>query len=258
MSITQRLGKSIPADISLTDEAGDKVSFGELAKDRPTLVVPIYFKCTQFCSVLSHELLQSIIHGTEKNAAAPGGRFAVGQDLNVIMLSIDPMETSADAKHYHEIMFRGLDKTPNEKGWYFVTGSLESIRKVTDAIGFKFHYDSKLHEIDHPMGTAMLSAGRKICAYTIGYQLPWLVLEDRMGFAKRNEIAPLADQSNMYGCLSARPAMAARRALIEGIIRGAGGLTLLLTILYIVTMTRRYRFERVSENSIPKGGIQGA
>src|SRR5438445_2807861 len=142
IGIDQKLGAQVPADAVFRDENGQTVKLGDyFAKShRPIILTLVYFKCPMLCTMVLNDLVRTM-NGMDTLTA--------GKDFDVLSISFDPRETSdlaaAKRKQYlHEYGSRG-----GFGGWHFLVGPEESIKKLTDAVGFRYAWDPKYNQYAH-------------------------------------------------------------------------------------------------------------
>lgn len=244
MGISQRLGDSVPKDIKFKDEDGKTVRLGDMFHGRPVVLVPIFYGCQTGCSVLSEQIIQTLAKANKSS-----GKLVVGQDLDIVMLSIFPKETSALAHSKKAFLLHAFEPphatpawwTTTGGGWHLLTGDYASIRKVTDAIGLTYRYNEQKNLINHPTCTVILSPAGRISSYTIGNDFPTRLVEDDLVLAARNEVGPPADQSMMFGCIMIDPVTGKYRVVVENILRLACALTVIILVAWIGGMILRER-----------------
>jgi protein SCO1/2 len=136
VGVDERLGQTVPLDIQLIDEQGDRVSLRDLI-DKPTLLTLNYFRCVGLCT----PLLNGVADMLRKTDQVPG------KDFQVITVSFDPRDNAelAGEKKQNYIKQLGPNFPPN--AWRFLTGSPDSTRRLADAVGFKFakHGEDYVH-----------------------------------------------------------------------------------------------------------------
>ncbi|MDD8043045.1 MAG: SCO family protein [Verrucomicrobiota bacterium] len=81
VGIVEKLGDTIPLDLTFNNEAGEEVTLGALI-DKPVILNLIYLRCPNICS----PLLQEVAAMVAKVDLKPG------QDYRVITVSFDPRE----------------------------------------------------------------------------------------------------------------------------------------------------------------------
>jgi protein SCO1/2 len=127
IGVDERLGEKIPLDVPLLDERGRELRLGAVIT-KPTLLLPVYYSCPTVCPMMLANLAQAI-------NKTP---LELGKDYRVLAFSFDEEDEPELALHakknYTKILKKGL---PAEE-WIFLTGDKESIRSVTDGMGFRF------------------------------------------------------------------------------------------------------------------------
>jgi protein SCO1/2 len=251
MGITQRIGETVPGDIKLVDEDGKTIWFDSLLNGRPLVIVPVFYACQTGCAIIQDNVMKTLAK------AERGDRVVLGRDLDVVMVSMHPKETSDLARAKKQLILNALTppsapaqwRVDAEDHWRTLTGDEASVRHLlTDVLGFKYKYDREKNLINHPTGTIFVSPQGQIVAYTIGNNFPTRVVETNLDFAARNEVAPKADQSMMFGCIMLDPETGRYRPVVHNILRVACVLTVIALAGFIVTMNIQ------SKRKSPSGG----
>lgn len=156
VKLDEQLGEIINLDTWFSDENGRKIKLESLF-DKPVVLLPVFFKCTDVCDFLQADLANAL------NIVDP----VPGKDFNVITLSFSDDENYTHAKtsknNYNNLMKRDF---PLEN-WYYLTGDRENIRKVTDSLGYYFIKKEKDFYI-HPSALMVLAKDGKIIRYLYG------------------------------------------------------------------------------------------
>ncbi|HWD41365.1 MAG TPA: SCO family protein [Fimbriimonas sp.] len=257
MGIEQHLGAKLPLDIPFKDEMGQTVTLKNYIGARPLIVLPIFYSCETGCALITDGLVKTILaaqHPTGALGMLANARgthpLTLGRDFDVVMLSINPAETPQLAANKKVLINESLKDPQVDAHWHLLTGSLENIRRVTDAMGFSFYYNPYTKVINHPTGSAILTPAGAISAYTIGNDFPTKLLEDDLALAAKNEISTeKADQTFMFGCVMLDPATGKIRFVVEGLVRLGMLITFLVLAGYIIIMLRRER-----KGGLPTGG----
>ncbi len=155
MGMDEKPGALVPLDVPFVTETGDSVRLKDLIKS-PTILSLLYYKCPDACSTLLTAIAGVLRPFADKPEAAP----------NVITISIDENETPADAMKARTIALEAVQKPYPAKRWHFLTGPAQSVKKVADAIGFR--YVKRGDEFDHPLGIIILSPQGKVTRYIMG------------------------------------------------------------------------------------------
>lgn len=156
IGLDDRTGRKVPPEIRFADEHGAKLTLGDYT-DRPTLVLPVYYSCRHVCATMLGNLA----------AALNGLKLRPGRDYRAIALGIDETEGPSLALAAKESYRRLLKKEFGENDWKFLTGDAVSIRRFTDAAGYRFKRTGK-HEFSHPTVLVVLARDGTIIRYIYG------------------------------------------------------------------------------------------
>lgn len=214
MKLDQKLGAEVPAGARFKNEYGQEIQFASLLGKRPIVLLPIFFTCTGMCGKESDNLLKTIARLESKQ---------VGRDYDVVFLSIKPTETPELALNKKTSLLKVMKGDTNEQGYHFLTGELEEIRKVTDAVGFGFAYDPKDDRINHPAGLMILSASGKIVQYMTSTEYPPKEFEAALNLANQNKVGRKAE-TVLLGCVMIDPVTGQKSIVIEGVVRLTAGI----------------------------------
>jgi cytochrome oxidase Cu insertion factor (SCO1/SenC/PrrC family) len=97
VGVDEKLGQTIPLDIKLVDEQGDRVVLRDLI-DKPTLLTLNYFRCVGLCT----PLLNGVAEMLQKIDQVPG------KDFQVLTVSFDPRDDAELAGHKKENYIKQL------------------------------------------------------------------------------------------------------------------------------------------------------
>lgn len=174
IGVYERLGESVPPDLTFLDETGASARLGEIV-DKPTLLTVIYYKCSHICP----QMLLGISELLVKSELVPG------KDYKVITVSFDEKDTPEDARSLKLNYIKAMNKPFPEDAWKFLTGDAENIRKLSDAIGIR--YKKVMHGFVHPEVLVFLSPQGRITRYfhvsTSSYGLGYPVMFSAVDFA---------------------------------------------------------------------------
>ena len=135
VSIEEKLDADIPLDISFMDDHGNEANFQELLKDGVPIILSLnYSDCPGLCVAQLNGLAKGI------NEL---GALGLGKDFKMVSLSINPREGRERAEATKKKYTDALASHHKPEGWVFLVGSEGNIRKVTQAVGFNYTYDSK-------------------------------------------------------------------------------------------------------------------
>jgi protein SCO1/2 len=154
-----QLGALLPLELEFRDEGGRPVRLGDYFGRRPVLLALAYYRCPMLCGLVLSGLLR----------AANELSFTTGEQFDIVIVSIDPKDTPelAAAKkrnyvhHYH--------RPGSEAGWHFLTSPKAApVRKLADAVGFRYVYDPRQDQFAHPSGVLTVTPAGRVSRYFFG------------------------------------------------------------------------------------------
>lgn len=188
VGVTERLGETIPLDLRFADANGDSLTLKELfTDDKPVLLNPVYYECPQLCSMIK----EAIFKGVEDLKWSPGSEY------NIVTFSFDHTEDHKLAADSKQRFIKRLDRKNADKGWHFLTGSKENIRKLTESVGFDTR---RLQNGQYAHGAAImfLSPQGKITRYLYGIKFDEFNMRNALYEAADGNIGSAAEQVLLY------------------------------------------------------------
>jgi protein SCO1/2 len=91
-----------------------------------------------------------------------------GKDFEIVTVSFDPRETPALAFRKKTEFVERTGKPQIAAGWHFLTGTKESIDRLTRAAGFRYVWDEPSQQFAHPTGIIILGSAGRIARYLFG------------------------------------------------------------------------------------------
>ena len=228
IGIEQRLNANVPLDTPFRDEQGSEVRLGKYFQGRPVLLVPVYYTCPMLCS----QVLSGVVAGLRPLSLKPG------RDFEIVAFSFNPSETTADATRERDLYTRRYSSRAGIAGWHFLTGSPESIKAVTDAIGFHYRYDPALKIFVHGSGVMVLTPEGKISRYLYGVEYEPKDLKLGLVEASHNRIGSRVDQVLLF-CYHYDPATGKYSLLVLNTLKLAAALTVLAGAAMLIWLWRR-------------------
>ncbi len=250
MKIEQKLGAQVPAEATFRDEMGKQIRFASLVGKRPIVLLPIFFQCRGVCGKEMDNLLKTVAK-MEAPGKDPDGKelpaWRVGRDFDVVLLSINPRETPELAMNKKVSLLKVMKGDTNQEGYHFLTGNMEEIRKVTNAVGFGFDYDEKDGRINHPSGLMILTASGKVSQYVLGADYPRPLMLQSLALANQDKIGREAE-TVLLGCVMIDPVTGERSLVIKNVVSLVAGLFAIGLFAWIGTMVVKGR------KAAPDGG----
>ena len=73
--------------------------------------------------------------------SSQGMPLEIGRDYQVVTVSFDPREGPDLAAEKKRHYVRAYRREGAAEGWHFLTGDQQAIDRLTQAVGFRYHYD---------------------------------------------------------------------------------------------------------------------
>jgi protein SCO1 len=217
VAFDQRLGEQLPLDTPFRDETGRTVTLREYFGTKPVLLVPAYYECPMLCTLVLNGVVSAL-------RAVP---FDIGREFTVVTFSFNPAETAALAAGKKAHYLTEYRRPGAEAGWHFLTGDESSIRDVTQAIGFRYHWDESSKQFAHASGVVVLTPGGQIARYFYGVEFSPRDLRLAFVEAADNRIGSLVEQLLLF-CFHYDATTGRYSAAILNAVRVGGIATLLL------------------------------
>jgi len=228
VGLDQNLNRQIPLNLAFRDERGQTVELGQFFGRKPVILTLVYYQCPMLCT----EVLNGLVRTMRQTP------LELGRDFTVVTLSIDPKEGPELAAIKHKV-YTDLYNRPNDSsGWHFLTGDEPEIRKLADAVGFRYAYDPKSGQFAHASGIMLLTPEGKLSRYFYGIEYPERDLRLGLVEASQEKIGTPVDRILLY-CFHYDPSTGKYGLLISRVIAISGALTVLGMTLLIVGLFRR-------------------
>ena len=174
---------TVPLDAIFFDETGTPLRLGDLIHSHPVVLVPAYYGCSNLCSVV----LAALAAGLDR------ARLRAGRDVDVIVFSIDPLDTPVVAARKKRSVLSGA---ASASGWHFLTGRDSSIDATTRALGYRYAFDASEQQYAHPAGVAIVAPDGRIVRTILGVDFPVGELRAAIADAGRAELVRTALRAN--------------------------------------------------------------
>jgi protein SCO1/2 len=224
----QKLGMALPLDAPFLDETGAAVRLGDYFGQRPVVLTLVYFDCPMLCTISLNGLTSAL-------DILP---FEPGREFELVSISFDPKERPAQAAAKKKLQLARYKRPSAASGWHFLTGSQESIDRVTKAVGFRYAWDAETKQFAHPAGTVIATTDGRVSRYLFGIEYAPKDLRLSLVESGDGKIGGLVDQALLF-CYQYNPHTGRYSTAILGVIQVAAILTVLALGGFIFVMRRR-------------------
>lgn len=184
VGIVERLGQTIPLDLKFCNEKNDTVTIGSMI-NKPTILSFVYFDCPGLCSPLQ-DGIADVISKTE---------MTLGTDYDIITISFNTKDTPEKAIEKKRNFVQKI-KEEQRGSWSYLTGELENIQKITEAVGFR--YKPTGVDFAHPSTIIILSPQGVITRYLYGVTFLPFELKMAVGEAQKGVARPTSNKIFEY------------------------------------------------------------
>jgi protein SCO1 len=153
VDIEERPGALVPTDAVLRDSEGGAVTLGSyLDGERPVILVLAYYECPMLCSMVVNGLMQGM----------KGIEWTAGKEYRVVVVSFDPRDTHEVARKKREAYVGAYGRPVGSRGFEFLVGDEAEVRRVSDAVGFKYRWEEETQQYAHAAGAFVLTPEGKL------------------------------------------------------------------------------------------------
>ena len=232
VAFSQNLGDAVPTDLEFYDHNNQPVTLGSCIGGKPTVLVLAYYRCPKLCNQVLTGLLDAL-----KEMRAKDATFTAGNAFNVVVVSIDPRESSLGLARPKRIEFLKdyLGSADDVPGWWFLTANHgqgtdvkaadRKVHTLATALGFEYNlkarnrsfaFDAergewvgkvdgrvlealpKDYDYDHKSGIAIVTPDGKISRYLMG--INYSPRDIRLGLveASGGKIGTVTDAISQY------------------------------------------------------------
>jgi protein SCO1/2 len=230
VGIDQKLNEQVPLDLQFKDEQGRTVTLNQYFHSRPVIISLVYYKCPMLCTQVLNGMVQTFKTLT----------FTAGKEFDVITVSIDPTETSEMAADKKETYVTEYARTGVENGWHFLVGDSTNIKKLADAVGFRYVYDGLTKQFAHASGIMVATPQGKLARYLYGIEYGAKDLTFSLMEASHERIGSPVDKLLLL-CYHYDPRTGKYGMMVTTMLRIGGGLTMLAVGAFLFVNFRRDR-----------------
>lgn len=189
VGITEKLSTNIDTNLTFTDETGQQVTLAKyLNGQRPVLLSIIYYDCPGLCNY--H--LNGVTETLKKMTWIPGREF------DIIAVSMNHRENSELALRKKTNYLKEYGRPESAAGWHFLTGTEENIKKLTEQVGFRFHWIESEGQYAHASAAIVVTPKGMISRYLHGILFDPRDMKLALLEASNGKVGNVVDQLLMF------------------------------------------------------------
>ncbi len=229
IDVEEHLDRQLPLALPFVDTNGQSVQLSRyVTGERPVIFTLNYSDCPMLCSLQLSGLSNALGKLDRK----------LGRDFDVVTVSLNPAETTARARET-EARYRGEvaaalgvsaeaesagNASGSAGGWHFLTGTVENIDALAEALGVGYGYNEARKEYVHPAVLVLSTPGGHISRYLYGIEYKLETLSLSLVEAGQGKIGTSMDRLILY-CFHYDEAEGKYAPVAMNIMRVGGGLT---------------------------------
>ena len=235
----QKLGAQVPLDTVFRDESGASVHLHDYFGRRPVILALVYYECPMLCTLTLNGMVSAL--GILRETP--------GREYEVVTVSINPRETPALASAKKATYLSRFKREGVERGWHFLTGDEPEIKRLADAVGFRYAWDAETQQFAHAAGIVVLTPEGQAARYLYGFEFAPKDIRFALIEASAGHIGSPVDLL-ILSCYHYDPTRGRYGVYAVGLVRIFGALTVVLLGGFIAVMVRRDRV-RARKERVP-------
>jgi len=234
VNLEQKLNSPVPLDLVFHDESGQSVPLRTYFGEKPVVLSLVYFKCPSLCPMSLRETVTSL-------RRVP---MQTGIDYDVVVVSFDPSDTPAAAREKKAEYAKMFGRAGFNTGWHFLTGSQDSISKLTSAVGFGYRWDESTKQFIHAGGIMVATPEGKMSRYFYGVDYAPADLRMSLVEASKHKISNPVNYVLLF-CYQYDATQGKYTLAVVNILKAGAALTLLLLAGLIYLLMRKEKTHRL-------------
>ena len=228
IAIDQKIGQELPLDLPFVDDRGRAVRLGEFFGKRPVVLALVYYECPMLCTQVLNGLVSSL---SVMN-------LTVGTEFDVVAVSFNPKEGPGLASQKKANYLERYGRPQTAAGWHFLTGTQDSITRLTDALGFRYAFDQEIGQYAHGAAIEVITPKGTIAKYFYGIEYSPRDLRLGLIDASDEHIGSMIDDVLLF-CYHYDPASGKYGPAVLRMVRVAGVATIVAFAAFLTVSLRR-------------------
>ena len=242
--VDEKLDAKLPLDLEFTDSTGKTVKLGDyFTGKRPVVIQMAYYRCPKLCGEISKGMVRSM-----KSLA---GDLTIGEDFEVLTISFDSRESPELAGQNKEAILDVMKRVSPEQsvrdGWHCMVGDDLNIKRLTDAMGYKFGWVAEAQQYSHPAVLVIATPDGRVSRYLYGVTYAPDTMRLTLTNASEGTITPSLADKFILSCFSFDPSTGKYTATAYTLMRLAGVVTVIVLgsiIGFMLIMEKRGKLRR--------------
>lgn len=221
--VVEKKGVYLPDSVFVLNEDSVAVELNLLI-DKPTLLSFVYYHCPTLCP----KVMSGISELVNFSESIPS------EDYQLITISIDHEESSLLARETKNRYYQMIEKPVNKYFWRFFTADSNTIRKLTESVGWEFRRVGD--DFVHTTSSILITPEAMVSQYFYGSYFNYMHFDLSVEKAAMEETMPTRLKTLKY-CYNYKPA----KNNILVIITTSFGIAVILVMLtfFLIMLIKR-------------------
>ncbi len=254
VGIEPKLNDPVPLNLAFRDENGFDLTLKQYFQgERPVILCLHYSDCPMLCTLVLNGMVDSLRELT----------WTPGKEFEVVCVSIDPLEQPKRAKLTKAKYVGNYGRPETAGGWHFLTGSEANIKRLADAVGFKYRYVPEQKEFAHVATLILCTPDGRVSRYLQGVMFAPRTMKLSLLEAGEGKVGSTFDQVLLY-CFHYDAEEGAYGPVARNIMKLGAGMTMAVVLIGLIPywLRRQHRnapsAETSSQDTVPESPAESA
>jgi len=236
IGITENLGSQLDLSLMFKNEKGESVPLSSFYDGtHPVVISLVYYSCPGLCNF--H--LNGVIDALKTVDWSAGDKF------QYLAISFDPKEGPELAVKKKESYMKVYARPGTEDGWHFLTSDADTIKKLTEQVGFRYAWNKEAEEWAHASAAVVTTPQGKISRYLHGITFDQRTFKLALSEATNGQIGSFVDKMVWY-CFKYDPHQSKYTLYAFRIMQVGGALIILILAAFMTPVWIRARREHMA------------
>ena len=236
VGVSPSSGAALPLDLPLQGEDGSTKPLRSWLGATPDVLVLADYTCETLCGP---------VISIASDALARSG-LRPGKDFHLIVVGLDPKDTTADAASMKRAQVGTAGEMPAAS--IFLRGDAGTIATLTKALGFSSVYDRDRDQFAHPAAAFVIASGGRVARALPGLAVDPASIRLAIVYAGRGAVGTFTDHIRLL-CYGYDPASGTYTVAIRRLLAASAGATILALMLLIGLLLRREQAPSANETN---------
>ena len=239
VGIEEKLNDTLPLQTMLINEQGNTVPLGSFFNgEKPVILSMVYYSCPSLCNL--H--LKGVFEVFKELKLVPG------KDFEFVAVTIDPKESPDLAQSKKEVYAETYGASEHISGLHFLTGKENEIKRLANAVGFKYKWVEAQKEWAHASAAIVSTPNGKISRYLHGVYFEPKTFRLSVVEASEGKVGSIVEHFALM-CFRWDPNTNGYALNGFYVMRWTAGLLVLLMLLWLTPVWWRSRKMEVKSNN---------